>query len=235
MKRIRLPAIGLCLLFSSTAWADLRSYDVDFRYRQEVYEALKDLLNAPPNLPGTHGRVELLPSGQILVNATPETLEQVDQVLRAIRERSVAATPRVTLRYWAVLGVRSQDSAREAPGTPVPAVLNGVLAELERLHGELAFRVIGTAAVTAESGQKGEISGMTLSVEQTAYAQDDTLSADIEMELHNNILMRDLQIGTLGVRTTLQRGEFVVLGESVVQGGELDGPVFYIVHWPESE
>jgi hypothetical protein len=41
------------------------------------------------------------------------------------------------------------------------------------------------------------------------------------------------RIGSLDVRTSLRRGEFVVLGESHVQfgagGGE--GPVFYIVHW----
>jgi hypothetical protein len=41
----------------------------------------------------------------------------------------------------------------------------------------------------------------------------------------------EFHIGTLTVRTALQRGEFVVLGESAVQAPNLEGPVFYIVHW----
>ena len=41
--------------------------------------------------------------------------------------------------------------------------------------------------------------------------------------------------GEIGVQTTLRRGEFVVLGQSEVVGGGLDGPLFFIVHWPEAQ
>ena len=100
MTRLRLPAVALALLISSTAWADLKTYDVDPQYQQEIYAALKDILN-------NMGRVQLLPSGQILVNAEPATLEQVDKVLQTIRARPVAAAPRVELQYWAVVGFRA--------------------------------------------------------------------------------------------------------------------------------
>ena len=43
----------------------------------------------------------------------------------------------------------------------------------------------------------------------------------------------EFNIGSITVRTALRRGEFVVLGQSEVTGGGLDGPVFFIVHWPE--
>jgi hypothetical protein len=39
--------------------------------------------------------------------------------------------------------------------------------------------------------------------------------------------------GEIAVQTTLRRGEFVVLGQSEVVGGGLDGPLFFIVNWPE--
>ena len=42
-------------------------------------------------------------------------------------------------------------------------------------------------------------------------------------------------IGNLTVRTTLERGQFVVVGENAVQSGGLEGPVFYIVYWPANE
>jgi hypothetical protein len=237
MTRLRLPVIALTLLISSNAWADLKTYDVDPQYRQEIYAALQRILT-PQGQP-TQGRVELLPSGQILVNASPETLEQVEQVLQAIRNRPAAAAPRVALRYWGVLGTRAQGSAADTVGSPPPAVLNDVLGELRRLHGELTFRVIGTAAVATNSGQHGEVQGTTLSVEQTAHVQGDTLNAEISMVLSGHALsdapppIGNVRFGSLSLRTTLGRGEFVVLGESHVQAGGIDGPVFYIVRWEQ--
>jgi hypothetical protein len=41
--------------------------------------------------------------------------------------------------------------------------------------------------------------------------------------------------GEINVQTTLRRGEFVVLGQSELVGAGLDGPVFFIVHWPEAQ
>jgi hypothetical protein len=183
------------------------------------------------------GRVQLLPSGQLLVNAPPEALVQVEQVLQTIRNRPVTATPRVDLRYWAVLGTRG--SVANPPGTATPSSLNGVLGELERLHGDLTFRVIGTAALTSNSGQHGEVSGMALGVKQTAFVQGDTLNATIEMSLTGRRPTaptgeeEQFRIGNVEVRTALRRGEFVVLGQSDRVGEGVDGPVFFIVHWPE--
>jgi hypothetical protein len=235
MTRFRLGVIALLFGISSHAWADLRTFDVGLQYQQEVFEAIRNVLN-PATVGGgnNYGTAQLLPNGQILVNAQPQALEQLEQVVKAIRERPVAPAPRVSLRYWAVLGTRAQANATSAVGSPPPAVLNDVLTELKRLNGDLTFRVIGTAALASESGQNGEVEGMTLSVEQTAYVQGNALNATIEMELRGRTpapTNDEFHIGTLEVRTTLQRGEFVVLGESAVQGGGLEGPVFYIVHW----
>lgn len=235
--RIRPAAIGLSLLLASNAWADLRSFDVDFRYRQEVFDALDELLVSNPQFssPGTvSGRVELLPSGQILVNAAPSTLDQVEQLIDAIRKSSVEAAPRVTLRYWAVLGSRATGNAPNNIGVAPPPVLNDVLTELKRLNGDVTFRLLGTAAVTSDSGQHGQIDAPTISVEQIANVQRDMLNAYMRMQLEvDNPKPGDsrVTVGEVELRTTLKRGEFVVLGESQAQIGTLDGPVFYIVHW----
>lgn len=244
----RLPAVALALLLSSNAWADLKTYDVDPQYQQEIFNALRSVLEPQGQLAA--GRVQLLPSGQILVNADAETLKQVEQVLQAVRTKSVAAAPRIALRYWGVFGAPSQSAAAKNVGSPPPAALNDVLSELRRVHGEVAFRVIGTAAVTTNSGQFAAVTGTTLDVDQIAYVQGDTLNANIHMQLSGpavtevgsggeNATVRivppvgNVQYGDLRLTTMLKRGEFVVLGENHVQAGGTDGPVFYIVHWEE--
>lgn len=236
MTRIRLLAIGLFVLFSGNAWADLRTFDVDPQYGQEIFNALQNILNPTGNdqVP-TQGRVQLLPSGQIVVNASPETLQQVEQVLQTIRARRVAAAPRIELRYWAVLGSRA--AVANPPGTATPSALGPVLAELERVHGDLTFRVIGMAAVATDSGQSGEVEGTTLDVSQRVYVQADSLNAQIRMNLRSigQLGSPEAKVrGEVGVQTTLRRGEFVVLGQSELVGAGLDGPVFFIVHWPEA-
>jgi hypothetical protein len=239
MTRIRLPAIGLLLLISSNAWADLRTYDVDVQHQQEVYQALRNVLVDNPAFAGpgiAMGRVHLLPSGQILVDAAPETLEQVEEVLRAIRERPAPPAPRVSLRYWAVLGTPPGTTMTATPGsTRPPSGLQEVLTELKQFHGELQFLVIGTAAAVTQSGQPGGVEGMPLAVEQMAYVQGQTLNANLRIVLQQQLSGGVRELGELEVRTTLQRGEFVVLGESTQQGNGYDGTLFYIVHWPENE
>jgi hypothetical protein len=246
MLRVRLVTVCVSLLVSANAWADLRTYDVDIQYRQEVYEALRRLLveteeSARVGI-ATYGRVQLLPSGQILVEAQPETLVQIAEVLKAVKERPVGAAPRVSLRYWAVIGMPAGQNTPAAGGdvpplAPVPPVLDAVLAELKRFHGDLAFRVIGTATAVTQSGQQGGVEGMPFSVHQTAIAQGETLNANIRMELAGGLLQdpRSQFNSELEVRTTVKRGEFVVLGESTLRGGGFDGTVFYIVHWPEDQ
>ena len=236
MNRFRLFPLGVALLAASTARADLKTYDVDPQYRQEIYAALQSILsnNGPALGVTAQGRVELLPTGQILVNAPPGALEQVEAVLASIRSRPVQATPRVELRYWAVLGSRGTNAA--ARGSTPPA-LQPVLTELESLQGDLTFRVIGSAALTTDSGQHGSVEGTVLSVAQTTYAQGETLSADLEIEVHSMLPTIDESLpayASLEVNATLKRGEFVVLGGSELQGAGLQGPVFFIVHWPEN-
>ena len=102
-----------------------------------------------------------------------------------------------------------------------------------------AVRFLGTAALVTESGQEGHVDGMPLDVEQEAFVQGDRVNAEMSLRLtgiggpDEDIAL--LPIGSLSVRTSLRRGEFVVLGESEHQGQGtgIDGLVFYIVHWPE--
>jgi hypothetical protein len=249
MWKIRIAAGCIGLLLAASAAAELRTYDVDFKYQQEVHRALVSILHKDPAIAGpaglSYGQVQLLPTGQIVVDTSPETHAQIEELLAEIRARQTDATPRVTLRYWVVLGT----NVEEAPGDAPAPILNDVLAELRRVHGDLTFRVLGTATLVTESGQQGEVKSAPLGATQGVYVRGQTASAAIRLRYvePRPIPLRmqdqpgflqtipDPYVGDINLNVTLERGEFLVLGESTVQTFQLKGTLFYIVHWPASE
>src|SRR5690606_36794275 len=127
---IRMAAVCLGHLMAAGARADVRVYDVDFKYQREVYAALSEILVRDPafRVAGSaFGRVELLPSGQIVVDTAPETHAQIEQLLAAVEARQVEVPPSARLRYWVVLG----SGAADADGGEPPSALSEVLDELE--------------------------------------------------------------------------------------------------------
>lgn len=248
MAMIRTVAACAAALLAKGAWADLRTYDVDVQYQQEVYIALQQTLIANPAdaLPGAaYGRVERLPNGQLLVDAKPETHQQIERLIAAINERQVGRAPRAALRYWVLLGSRDGTSNTAAPG-----ILAEVLDELERVyvHGDLKFEVLGTASLVTESGQMGQASGEPLAVEQRVFVEGDTASAELKLRFVQSgprltapqpgpgqtttfLAVQKPYEGGLELNVTLDRGEFLVLGENTVRAMGLEGTLFYVVHW----
>lgn len=250
MRRFRAPILLTALMLSTAAMAELKVYDVDAQYRQEVFEALTGVFSARHADFPQSGRVEMLPTGQILVDTTPDRQAEVAAVLEAIDQRQADAAPRVTLRYWAILG------SREAPGdAETPEILADVLADLERVHGDLAFRVLGNATLVTESGQSGSLSGQPLSIRQQTYVQGSRLNAELSISFTYPFITGQFSAGnqpnpfqtlareeqSVTLKTSMEPGEFLVVGENSINtvtanSGELSGTIFYVVQWwPASE
>jgi hypothetical protein len=253
MTQIRALILLLGLGLTTGALAEMRTYDVEARYRQEVYTALRGVLS-PEGVTPPQGRIQLLPTGQLLIDTSAEMHAQVAAVLQSIKNHQAEATPRVTLRYWAVLGTKGspQDSRIGGDNMEVPEILSGVLDELRRVHGDLAFRLYGNATLVSESGQKGDLSGETLNISQRAYVQESKLNVELEIDAGYALLLshqvgsgdgqtnpfRSFQRLQQGVKlnTSLEPNEFVVVGENTIRysdrvEGGIDGTVFYIVQW----
>jgi hypothetical protein len=221
-----------CLCLPALAVADLRTYDVDPKYRQEVYQALVGVLQSSPN---PTGRVERLPTGQLLIEAAPDVHKQIAAVLDAVAARQAIAAPQVTLRYWAVLG---RPGAGDEAGAP--AILRDVFDEIEGVHGPLGFQILGNAALVTESGQRGEFKGYPLSIRQQTFAQGTALNVQIRIEFAYRRLVHPGGNGNspsqpqwqeIELKTTLDAGDTVVLGENTIDTGELKGTMFYIIYW----
>jgi hypothetical protein len=246
MKLQTLAPLGL-LLLAATASADTAVYDLDAKNAKEIAEAIRHVINAqciasgPSPVPVTNESMchaELLPTGQLLVEAPAASQSQIAAVLKAIAARNVAPAPRVTLQYWVLYGAPGKPDAVDASLKP----LNAVLQELKRAHGDLGFSVLDNVSITTQSGASGGSRGGSLNVNETLRASGDDLDLSASLQFAPRPLFGDLNVN-LSVSVTIKRGEFVVLGERTaveVQGElgkeQLDirqkpGMLFFVVHW----
>ena len=244
MKLQILAALGL-LLLAATASADTVVYDLDAKNAtnaKQIADALGRVLTAqcsaaPVSNPGAC-KVDLLPTGQMLVEAPPASQAQVAAVLKAIAARNAAPAARVTLQYWVIYGAPGKPSTADPALKPLSAVVQ----QLERTHGDLAFSLLDSTSLMTQSGSSGGAHGGSLNVDQTIRASGDDLDLLARLEFAPKPLFGDLNVN-LNVSATIKRGEFVVLGERTaveVHTGDKDVPVdvrqkpgmlFFVVHW----
>lgn len=220
----------LALSLASAAEASTQIYDVDPAYRQEVLHVLRTLLHqTEPGFsnPNLYGRVELLPTGQIVVDTlTDERQAQIASVLDAIAKSQPDATPTITLRYWALRGV---PGGEDAPG--LPEGLARVARELEAVHGDLGIEIVDAATITGLSGQSASFDNSKggdgrWEIAQVANANADRLNARISIE-------HGLQ--GLDVEVALTRGEFLVLGGGTTGETGSGNVEAFVVNWPAAE
>jgi hypothetical protein len=235
------------LLLAATALADTAVYDLDAKNAKEIADALGHVLTAqctsgPKDTVTNQSmcKVELLSTGQLLVEAPSASQAQVAAVLKAITARSAAPTPRVTLQYWVIYGAPGKPAAADASLKPLAAVVQ----QLERAHGDLGFSLLDTTSLMTQSGSSSGAHGGSLNVDQSVRASGDDLDLSARLEFAPKPLLPDLNVN-LSVRVTIKRGEFVVLGERTaveVHSGEQDkglptdirqksGMLFFVVHW----
>jgi hypothetical protein len=154
--KLRTPAPLALLLVAATASADTAVYDLDAKNAKEIADALgrvltaqcavvpNTVLNVNPNM----CKVELLPTGQLLVAAPAASQAQIATVIKAIAARDAAPAPRVTLQYWVIYGAPGKAAAADASLKPHGAVVQ----QLERMHGDLGFSVLdSTSLVTGRA------------------------------------------------------------------------------------
>ncbi len=221
-----LVALATCGMTTAVSvQAELKVYEVDIQYREELMEILQRLYFYPPN--GQERRrlatVEMLSTGQVVIDASAQTHQEIAGVLKAIEAAKPSGSPTLTLRYWVLSGRPNEPDAVDGG----LRMLEPVLKQLEEVHGELGFTVDARLGVTGESGIQTEAGGRPLFVEQTAITDGITLNLKLELGHELNQMRQGI-----ATSLTMQQGEFVVLSE---RSGAVDGKpgmLFYVVHWP---
>lgn len=218
---VRNTIVGLFLgLAAATLQAEvpeMRVYDIDIQYRNEIHDALWSLLSPPG---GPFGVVKLLPTGQLLVASDAKTHEQIARVLKDIETGAPSKTPRITLRYWVLAGIDGRPPAK------LPPMLDPVVDQLQAVHGELNYEIIDSVSVTGQSGSRSEVENSRLSVSQTVWTDGSSIDAQIEFA-HKDQDTRQTITGSF----SMGPGEFLVLSERTLDS-DRKTLLFYVVHWP---
>ena len=214
---------AICILAATPALSEMQLYDVEAEYRQEVFEVLRGILrgNISPSAPA-YGRVEMLPTGQILIDAAVEKHAEIAALLDSIASQSVTETPTITLRYWVLFGVVGTENQ-----TALPPMLDGVIREWESAHGKLGVTVLDVARLVGRSGHPTALQSQRMEIYQKAYASQNRINAEI---------MIQHQYQELEVEVSLKHGDFLVLGETTVENEKgVKGTIVFVVHWPEED
>ena len=220
---LRTLVAALSILAATPALSEMQVYDVKAEYREEVYEVLRGILRAElePTSPA-YGRVEMLPTGQILIDASSEKQVEIAALLGSIASRVVAETPTITLRYWVLFGVLDAEQQ-----TAVPPMLDGVIREWEAAHGKLGVTILDSARLVGRSGHPTALQSQRMEIYQKVFATENRINAEIVIQ-H--------QYQELEVEVSLQRGDFLALGETTVEDEKgLKGTIVFVVHWPEND
>lgn len=236
MRLMSISIAAAAILASGAAEAGLKVYDVDARYRAEVYRALKAVLQNGPS--GATGQVSMLPAGQILVDASDDVQKQVAAVLEAVAKKAAAEpgtaaeSRSVLLRYWVLFGVPGEQQAGATP-----AALAGVIRELVNAHGQMSFTVLDTASLSSEPGDMGTLETKTLTVTQKVLPGTDMLNASVTIDHGSRSADAPPQQSkqTLVVKIALRPGDYAVLGDSSVADDKgRKGLLAFVVNWPAS-
>lgn len=217
--------IMICLLLGAPALqAEMQLYEVNFQYRQEVYQALSAILESDQAGKENYGQVEMLPTGQILVDAPEDTQKQVARVIAAIGQQDNEPPPSVTLRYWILFA--GEGEAANQTNKAALKTLQPVIKDLKKIYGDINFQVLDSLSLVSETGSRAHLNGHRMRVEQRVLYNQNQINATIEISYHSP------RPQNLGVKVSLKRGEFLVLGESTIKTQENSGQMFYIVSWP---
>jgi hypothetical protein len=219
MTSIRILCAVLGLGISGLAAAEAKIYDVDSRYRDEVVEALNQVFNGEHLIPVSRASISVLPTGQILIDAPPQRHVEITEILDSVAQRGISETPSATLRYWVLQGEPN------GSGAALPAMLEPVVNELRAALGDLSFSIVETASLVTTSGKESLSESETLEILQRLTINGESLNGNVLLGHEQLELMAEI---------SMDRGDFLVLGDSMIQVDEnTRGVLAFVVHWVE--
>jgi hypothetical protein len=196
----------------------LRSYRVPAGLEERVAGLLRTLM-----LRGEErvGQAMTGPDGLVVVLAPEGLQEGVRRLITELESKDLDLGPAkpVEVTYWLVLA-RPPKGAGPADD-PRLQEIRGALETVNTRQGPLRFELLERITASGLPGERSEVRGHLAEVRQRISTTGSAIVGDLEVQVQ--VRPRPAGIST---RVTLEPGQFLILGESGMDG---DGQLLYVI------
>jgi len=199
----------------------LRSYTIAPELGPELTTILNEILDRGEGVPPA-GRVELGPSGRLLVAAPESVHEGIEEIIAEIDETPPEPAPSISITYWIVTG----KPAEETSWSPRIDTMGSVFEGIASADGPTEFALLERVDLHSRSGERASTGTRHFWVEQRATSRAGGVLADLDLKGKR---------GAASVRTRvdLEPGTTLVLGQSALPEIFAEGPsetsIYFIV------
>lgn len=190
--------------------AELRTYTVPQGFENEIRSMLRSALGTEES---RIGRVSVGPGGKLVVVAPAPIHRGIRQLIDELGDVENAPPPKpVTLTYWMVAG-RPGSGATGSYEVVGPRALDEVRSALEGIaasQGAMEFELIERLELVSIGEDTASISGRQTGIDQRAAVVDGSVIADVKIQMRRYGVHSEVK---------LERGQFVVLGNTGYDGG----------------
>ena len=200
---------------------ELKTYSVPHGFESEVRSMLRTALGTDEN---RVGRASLGPAGKLLVVAPPGVQEGVAALIRELGELDSPPPPPipVNMTFWLVVGEPLDPATMKSGEYSVKGHNLGdvapALEQISQTQGPQEFELLERLRLSSTGDDWARVRGLHVQIEQRASAVQDSVVADLR------ILMQQYSLNT---QVKLRPGQFVVLGQSGYEQGEL--ALYYVI------
>jgi hypothetical protein len=181
----------------------VRTYEVSPDHADEVRASLNRLLM--PKEGEAAGFAQFFGNGLLLVRAPENFHRGIGQLIQRLSEEKTPARATIRLDYWLVIG--REDKASNADSIPH---LAQALTAIDKVDGPRKFQVLDHIGINALTGSEVEVKGRIAKAKSIAVVRNDLVGLKLDIES---------KLGEVQTTTQVKPGEFLVIGQSVLERG----------------
>lgn len=219
----------LLVSLSLTVHAEIRLYEVTKGLEMPINEALAAVLSLPDEKGNLSGVVELLPTGQLLVNTTPKLHTDIAALIEALENASLPAERNYLIKFWVIFVPDSDKAVLTGQVLPDDQQLLSILSQRynnrsTQLLMQASANSIASRHVSLNLPQGGVSFSLRAGKSGLSIFTDVVIQPSDDLKLKRGSNWNNVQ-------AVLQPDEYLVLAESQQMLEQQPGKLLLVIQW----
>ncbi len=222
----------LLISLSLAANAEIRLYEVTQGLEMPINEALAAVLSLPDEKGNPSGVIELLPTGQLLVNTTPQLHTDIATLIEALENASLPAERNYLIKFWVIFVPDSNETVLTQQRLPDDQQL---LSALSQRYDDRSMQLLMQASANSIASRNVSLNLPQGGVSFSLRAGKSGLSifTDVMIKPSNDLTLKRGSNWN-NVQAVLQPNEYLVLAESQQMLEQQPGKLLLVIQWDEA-